>query len=107
MTEVLLYLFSEDEGSVHTSSVSSEQSDVESQTASTNKVLCVIVYLYALYWYLHNSIIILPNVYYCITVISQLETTDHTINNLSQSTEYDITETINTWVPLSATAAAW
>ena len=35
----MLYLFSEDEGSVHTSSVSSEHSDdVESQTASTNKV---------------------------------------------------------------------
>ena len=33
-------MFSEDDGSVHTSSVSSEHSDdVESQTASTNKVI--------------------------------------------------------------------
>ncbi|XP_065917662.1 centrosomal protein 43-like [Dysidea avara] len=53
--------YSEDDGSIHTSSVSSEHSEEESQTMSSNK----------------------------------LETTDHTIN-LSQSTDFDIAETINT-----------
>ena len=56
---VVLYFFSEDEGSVHTSSLSSEHSDdVESQTASTNKV-CTSLHSLAnvsIVWSLQNKV---------------------------------------------------